>query len=142
MTNAHLTALDLQGRKLWRVSKINVDALAVDPETGHVWCTGGTDLATGETVVLDTKGKEVDSFPYWGIDIAYDPHTEGFWLVGRGITKLSRRGDVLFHKPRQGWAWVSVAVDPRDGSAWIAEQAHSDIPQSTIDSGTSTPAAV
>ena len=63
--------------------------------------------------MLDPEGKEVASFPVRGIDLAYDPKTDGFWLVGYGITKLSRSGEVLFHKPRDGWACVSVAADPK-----------------------------
>ena len=39
-----VTALDLSGRKLWRVDNIQADALAVDPRTGNLWCSGGGDL--------------------------------------------------------------------------------------------------
>ena len=74
-------------------------ALAVDPRTGNIWCTVGSNFESGETVVLDPTGREVASFPVRGIDIAYDPHTDGFWLVGYGIRKLSREGQVLFEKP-------------------------------------------
>ena len=125
-----VTALDLSGRKLWQVNKIPADALAVDPRTGNLWCSGGGDLVNGETVVLDPEGKEVESFPVRGIDLAYDPKTDGFWLVGYGITKLSRAGEVLFHKPRDGWACVSVAANPGDGSVWICERDHPDVARS------------
>ncbi|MCA1685628.1 MAG: TlpA family protein disulfide reductase, partial [Planctomycetia bacterium] len=54
-----VTALDLSGRKLWHVDKIQADALAVDPGTGNLWCSGGRDLVNGETVVLDPEGKEI-----------------------------------------------------------------------------------
>jgi peroxiredoxin/protocatechuate 3,4-dioxygenase beta subunit len=125
-----VTALDAQGRKLWRVDAIDADALAVDPGTGNLWCSVGRNLVHGETVVLDGAGNEVASFPTRAIDLAYDPQTDGFWLVGYGITKLSREGNVLFHKPRQGWACVSVAVDPTDGGVWVAERAHPDVARS------------
>jgi hypothetical protein len=125
-----VTALDVRGRKLWRIDDIQADALAVDPRTGNVWCSGGRDLVNGETVVLDPEGKELTSFPVRGIDIAYDPLTDGFWLVGYGITKLSREGKVLFHKPREGWACVAVAVNGKDGSVWIVERAHPDVAKS------------
>lgn len=125
-----VTALDIRRRKLWQVKKLKAMALAVDPKTGHVWCTGGPDPGNGETVVLDTDGNEVDSFPFAGIDIAYDPHTDGCWLVGYRITKLSRQGDVLFQKPHEGWLCVSVAVNPRDGTVWVAERGDPQIPQS------------
>jgi WD40 repeat protein len=128
--NDRVTALDLRGRKLWQVRKIKGDAFAVDPKTGHLWCSSVSNLASGETVVLDGDGREVDSFPFWGVDIVHDPHTDGFWLVGHEITKLSREGEVLFHKPLEGRACASVAVNPKDGSVWIAERAHPQFPQS------------
>ena len=119
-----VTALDFHGRTLWQVNNIQASALAVDPKTGHLWCAVGKSLAVGETVELDTTGHEFTSFPVKGFDIAHDPHTDGFWLVGYGITKLSREGKILFQKPQEGWACVSVAANPRDGSVWIVERAH------------------
>ena len=65
-----------------------------------------------------------------GTDIAYDPHTDSFWAVGAGITKLSREGNVLFHKAVEGWACVSVAPNPRDGSVWIVEREHFQVERS------------
>ncbi len=126
MVGHAVTALDVRGRKLWRVENIHADALAVDPKTGNVWCSGGLNLVNGETVVLNADGNEVESFPVRGIDLAYDPATDGFWLVGYGVSKLSRKGDMLFHKPREGWACVSVSVNPTDGSIWIVEREHPD----------------
>ena len=37
---------------------------------------------------------------------------------------------MLFHKPRDGWACVSVAVNPGDGSVWICERDHPDVARS------------
>jgi DNA-binding beta-propeller fold protein YncE len=125
-----VTALDLHGRKLWRVDQIDADTLAVDPKTGNLWCSGGPNLSSGATVVLDAQGNEVASYPDHGIDIAYDPKTDGFWLVGYGIKKLSREGKVLFERPHEGWACVSVAVYPNDGSVWIGERNHPDVAHS------------
>ncbi len=120
-----VTAVDFRGRKLWQVAQIQADALAVDPRTGNLWCSVGEDLAHGETVVLDPTGQEIASFPFRGIDIAYDRRTDGFWLVGYGIAKLNHEGKVLFQKPHEGWACVSVAVNPGDGSIWIVERSAS-----------------
>ena len=99
-------------------------------KTGNLWCTTGVNLKSGETVVLDVTGREVASFPAQGTDIAYDPHTDSFWAVGAGITKLSREGKVLFHKAVEGWACVSVAPNPRDGSVWIVEREHFQVERS------------
>jgi hypothetical protein len=117
-----VTQFDVPDRKA-----AETPALAVDPRTGHLWCAVGESLAVGETVDLDTTGHEFASFPVKGIDIAHDQHTDGFWLVGYGITKLSREGKILFQKPHEGWACVSVAANPRDGSVWIVERAHPDV---------------
>jgi hypothetical protein len=130
MAGDRVTTLDLRGRKLWQVSKISAGALAVDPKTGHLWCTVGQNLEHGETVVLDGKGHELASYPIRGTDIAFDPHTDGFWLVGNQVTKVSREGKVLFQQRCEGWAFVSVAVNPTDGSVWIAERAHPDLARS------------
>ena len=59
-------ALDFRGRKLWQVDQIDAEALAVDPRTGNLWCTVGTNYASGETVVLDATGREVDELPRAG----------------------------------------------------------------------------
>ncbi len=131
LVSHRVTALDLRGRKLWQVAQIHADALAVDPATGNLWCSVGKNLAEGETVVLDVNGQEVTTYPFRGIDLAHDPHTDGFWLAGYGITKLSREGKVLFQKPHEGWACVSVAANPRDGSVWVAERAHPQVPGSS-----------
>jgi len=125
-----IVALDLGGRKIWQIEGIEAGALAVDPRTGNVWCTVGKNLAEGETVVLDADGAEVDSFPVRGIDIAYDPKTDAFWLVGYGVVKLGRDGKELFRKPKEGWACVSIAADPNDGSVWIVERSHPDVARS------------
>jgi protocatechuate 3,4-dioxygenase beta subunit/peroxiredoxin/DNA-binding beta-propeller fold protein YncE len=140
MVADRVTALDFRGRRLWQTDGIDGGALAVDPRTGHLWCTAGKTFDGGETVVLDTSGREIASFSARGIDLAHDPKTDGFWLVGYGITKLSREGKVLFHKPEHGWAYTSVAVDPRDGSVWIVEREHPDVARSAnrlwhLDSG-------
>jgi len=119
-----VTALDRQGHKLWQVSEVPTGALAIDPKTGNLWCTGGPTLDYGETVVLDPSGNEVATFPVTGNDIAYDPLTDGFWLAGNGTLKLNRQGKEVFHKSFEGWACVSVDVNPKDGSAWIIERSH------------------
>ncbi len=125
-----MVALDFQGRRRWQVDGIDACALAVDPRTGNVWCTVSRMTRVGEVVVLDTEGREVASYPEPGFDIAYDPHSDGFWLAGyeeNGITRLTREGKVVFRRPCEGFGFASIAVDPRDGSAWLVERAHPDV---------------
>ncbi|MEX0677479.1 MAG: carboxypeptidase regulatory-like domain-containing protein, partial [Pirellulales bacterium] len=125
-----VTAIDFRGRKLWQVEKIDVDTLAVDPKTGYLWASGGSSLNQGETVVLDAEGNEVAAYPFRGIDLAYDPKADAFWLAGYEIMQLDRKGQVRFRFPVEGWCHASMALDPTDGGAWLAERKHPDVADS------------
>ncbi|WP_165227814.1 M56 family metallopeptidase [Aquisphaera insulae] len=122
-----LSVLDLDGRLLWRAAGIRASCLAVDPATGNLWCSGGHTFDSGETVVLDPSGKLVDSYPVAGMDMAYDPKTDAFWLASKWIRKLNRRGEILFAKPCDGFSYASIAVNPTDGSVWLGERSHPDL---------------
>jgi DNA-binding beta-propeller fold protein YncE len=125
-----ITALDLAGKKLWQIDGIEVGAIAVDEQTGHLWATGGPTLNQGETIVFDQNGKEVAAHPYVGVDITYNPHDGAIWLAGYEIIKLSREGKVLFRKQVDGWCCSSVSVNQSDGSVWLTERGHPDTPRS------------
>jgi protocatechuate 3,4-dioxygenase beta subunit len=123
-----LTAYSVSGQKLWQVDQLDVEAVAVDEKTGNVWASGGHGLNDGETVVFDSDGREVTAFPFRGIDLVYDPHTEAFWFAGYELMKVNRAGEVLFRKRAGGgWCYVSAAVNRADGSVWVVERAHTDI---------------
>jgi len=125
-----VTALDFWGNMLFETDELHADSLAVDPSTGNVWCLTGRALGDGETVVLNERGELVATYAIDGFDIAHDPKTDTFWIVGKRITKVNRKGEVVFRKSPTGWAQVSVAVNRRDGSAWVAERRHPDVAQS------------
>ena len=116
-----ITAFNLAGKKLWQIAQIPVNTLAIDPQTGNLWTSGGEDFAEDGIIVFDPQGREATAFPYAARDIAYSPHDDTFWLAGRRILKLNRKGDVLFQKPLDGWGCISVATNPTDGTVWIAE---------------------
>jgi uncharacterized GH25 family protein/DNA-binding beta-propeller fold protein YncE len=116
-----ITAFNLAGQQLWQIAQIPVNTLAIDPQTGNLWTSGGEAFAEDGIVVFDPQGREVTAFPYAARDIAYNPHDDAFWLAGRRILKLNRKGDVLFQKPLDGWGCISVATNPTDGTVWIAE---------------------
>jgi thiol-disulfide isomerase/thioredoxin len=125
-----IVACGFDGQKLWQIEQVEADALAVDEKTGNVWSSGGPLLNDGETVVFDPSGNEVAAFPFRAIDLAYDPHGDAFWLAGYEILKLNREGKPLFRKRVDGWCCASVSVNPTDGSVWLAERQHPDIPRS------------
>jgi len=119
-----ITALDSTGRVLFKVEDVDAGALAVDPGSGNLWCAAGHSLDQGEVLVFDTSGARVALHPIVGFDIAYSPHDQAFWVVGYGVTKCDREGRALVQIPKLGRAVVSVAPDPRDGGAWVAERDH------------------
>jgi DNA-binding beta-propeller fold protein YncE len=125
-----IIAFDRGGQKLWQIEGIDTESLLVDPKTGNLWATRGERLNDGETFVFDADGNEVAAYPFRGIDMAYDPHSDAFWLVGYEIIKLSRDGEVQFREQVDGWCCASVSVNPTDGSVWIAERDHASVPHS------------
>ncbi len=127
-----ITALDFAGRKRWHVDNIDADTLAVDAQTGNLWCSCGRSTDTGETVVFDQDGNEIATYPYRAMDMAYDPNSDAFWLVGREILKLSRNGEVLFREPSDGWCCNAVSVNPNNGRVWVAENYQMGVPDDRL----------
>ncbi len=125
--SGRVTALDSTGGVIFKLEKVVATSLAVDPATGNLWCLTGQSLGQGETAVFDPDGRPVATYPIQGFDIAYDPHHGVFWAAGYEVTRFDREGRVLAKLLRAGWARVSVAPDPRDGSAWIAEREHPNV---------------
>jgi hypothetical protein len=123
-------AYEISGRRLWQIEQIEAGTLAVDAQTGFLWCSGGPGINQGETVVFGLDGNEIAAYPYIGVDMAYDPLTGGFWLVSEEILKLDRNGNVLSRKRLDGWCCTSVSVNPTDGSVWIGERDHPDVARS------------
>jgi hypothetical protein len=116
-----VTSLDLGGKVRFQVKVPDVSALAVDPETGNLWCTG-----TPGTTVLDGDGRRVASHDVGGFDIDYDLATGSFWVVGRGpLARVDRGGKpALKGGPAPGWAYASVSADPLGEGAWVVEREH------------------
>jgi len=125
-----IVAFAIDGQKLWQIEQVEADALAVDAKTGNLWTSGGQRLNDGETLVSDPEGNEVAAYPFLAIDLAYDPHDDAFWLAGYETIKLSREGKVLFRQRVDGWCCASLSVNPNDGSVWLTERSHPDIPRS------------
>lgn len=122
-----LTAVHESGQLIWKIDDIDADCVMVDPLTGNLWCSGGGNLQHGETVVLSPSGEELAAWPFRAICMAYDPATDGFWLAGYQLIKISRDGKIVFRQPVAGWCISAISVYPRDGSIWIGERQHSDI---------------
>lgn len=122
-----LVAFTLNGKKAWQLDGIEGDAVAVDPATGNVWATCGSDLKSGETIVFDVNGNEVASYPVRGVDLVFDPDADAVWIAGYQLIKLSSSGETLFREPVAGWCYSSISLNPTDGSVWVAERDHPDV---------------
>jgi hypothetical protein len=123
-----VTALNLMGQKLWQVDQVSAATLALDEKTGNLWVASAAENNEGETVVLNPEGRDVAAFPFPATNIVYDPHSDAFWLVGQGIIKLSRDGQLLYRTPTSPTMAPSLAVNPKDGSMWHVEYAHPQMP--------------
>ena len=121
----HLSAFSGAGERVWRADLIRAASAAVDEVTGHIWVSVGSEEPS--TVAFDGLGKELSSTPLWGMDMAAAPGASAFWLVGDKIQKFDTSQKTLFSKPMGRVLGVSVAVNPRDGSVWIAERDFSDL---------------
>src|SRR5207237_485061 len=130
LVSHRITAFNLKGQKLWQLDKVYASALAVDEKTGNLWASGGESLKEGETGVFDPSRNEIAAYPFCEIDMQYDRHTDSFWLSGYEILNLGRGGEVRFRKPVEGWCCASLDLNPKDGSVWIVEREHPDVPRS------------
>ncbi len=125
-----VTGIDFAGKTLF-TSSYATDAIAVDPKTGNLWCLSGGGTIYGEKLyLLDNEGGLIRTYPIAGFDIAYDPHDDAFWIVGKGISKIDRNGKALFQGPEAKWVYAAVAPNPHDGSVWVVERVHPDVPDS------------
>ena len=114
MSKRRLVAIDARGNRLWQVDGVEAISVAVHEPTGNIWICGGGGSRQGVVVVFSPEGGEVNAVPISGIDLADDPSTDTFWLVGTEIVKVSTAGDVMFRQRVQGWMAASVSVSPQD----------------------------
>ena len=125
-----VTGMDFAGKTLFQ-TEMGANSLAVDPRTGNLWCLTGTGtINSGKTSVLDSNGGLIQTYTLDGFDIAYDPHDDAFWSVGEYVMKFNRQGEILFRTTKAKWSYASVAPNKQDGSAWVVERNHPDVPGS------------
>jgi hypothetical protein len=117
-----VTAYDFAGNVVYRVDETADYALAVDPVTGNLWCTGSGD----RTIVLDSAGKLLARHSISGFDLAYDQPGDTFWIVGpTSLKRLDRSGKPLVREfPDPVHGYFSVACAPFAEGAWLVERSH------------------
>jgi hypothetical protein len=115
-----VTAFDLAGKVVYRFEDADVSGMAVDPVTGHLWCTGRRG-----TIVLDAKGGRIARHEQIGVDIDYDLSSRSFWIAGRKVQRVDGDGKpTLKDGPTATWSFASVAAAPMAGGAWVVERSH------------------
>jgi hypothetical protein len=120
LVSRRVTAFDLAGRVVYRVEDADVSGMAVDPITGHLWCTGRRG-----TIVVDAKGGRIAKHEQIGLDIDYDLSSRSFWIAGHKLHRLDRDGKpTLKDGPTATWSFVSVSAAPMAGGAWVVERSH------------------
>ena len=122
-----LTAYDALLRQVWSIKGLDSNTIELDSKTGDIWCSTGSSLKEGETVVFDVNGNEKKTLPFRPLDIAHDPVSDTFWLAGYTMARLARDGTPLWQKPVAGWTTSSIAIDSRNERTWIGERDHPDV---------------
>ncbi|MEN6428572.1 MAG: M56 family metallopeptidase, partial [Phycisphaerales bacterium] len=120
------------GKLLHQVSLPHINAAAVDPVTGNVWCTiSGEFIHEGRLQVVSPTGEMLMTYPIPGYDIACSDLDDSFWVVGKTVSRVSKDGRVLSQTAGEvSWLAVSVSVDQKTGTAWVVVRDHPDIPGS------------
>src|SRR5262249_38744136 len=87
---------------------------------------------SGELLVLDSTGREKARHPVAAYGLAYSPVDDAFWIVGKFIVKMNRRGELLSSQPIPdgGYTFTDVVADRERGGAWGLEDNHPDRPRS------------
>jgi sugar lactone lactonase YvrE len=121
------------GKVNWEKPGVKGHAVAVDPRTGNGWVLTAEGTIYGkDLLVFSPAGEQIAQHKINGFDIAYSPHDDCFWLAGQRLVKVDRDGKVLFQSA-EPFAWVatSVSVNERDGTVWVMEGLHPQVPGST-----------
>ncbi|MDH4203375.1 MAG: hypothetical protein OEV87_10840, partial [Phycisphaerae bacterium] len=111
------------------LGNIKASSVSIDPKTGNAWVLTSEGTIYGkELVVFNPKGKSIASYDIHGQDIVYSRKDDCFWVVGKTVLKVNKKGDVLGKIEGQiPWCAVSVDIDENNGNAWIVVRAHSQV---------------
>jgi thiol-disulfide isomerase/thioredoxin len=123
-----LHCLSTGGRQLYDVNLRGLQAVAVEPESGELWCLCLSYMETGWTIILDANGHELRRLPLTGFTLRYSAADQGFWYVGKEAKLVSKDGKVLatHSLPAKTYTLAALAIDPQ-GGCWALECSHPDI---------------
>ena len=124
-----LVCFEVSGEERWSLGRRVTAVDFLDPQ--HVYALTTTGTTSGEAVLLidPRDGTVLEEADQGGFDLVVDGEHGAIWIVGADIKKLD------LHMERQliidpiGWSAVSVDF-ASDGSAWVAERTHLNVPES------------
>ena len=124
-----LVRFQASGEERWSLDRrvIAVDFL----DAQHAYALTSTGTIYGEAILLidPRDGTVLDEADQGGFDLVVDGGHEAIWIVGADIKKLNLAMERQLAIDPIGWSAVSVDFTS-DGSAWVAERAHPDVPGS------------
>lgn len=123
-----LHCVSTRGRHLFDVAMRGIQSVAVDPDTGNLWCIALSYMEAGCTIILDADGHELRRLPLAGFTLKYSQADKGFWYVGKEAKLVSTDGTVLASHslPSGAYTFAALAIDPQ-GGAWALESSHPDV---------------
>ena len=97
--------------------------VAVNPNTGNVWAT---DTQANILVQLSPSGQELTRTTNYNMPISprVNPQDNSLWFISGSnmLVKLDASGNELLQVPQAGMAILSLSINSKDGSVWIADQ--------------------
>ena len=124
-----LVCLEVSGEECWSLDRRVAAVDFLDAQHAYALTTTGT--ISGEALLLidPRDGTVLGEADQGGFDLVVDGDHGAIWLVGADVKKLDLAMERQFVIDPIGWSAVSVDFTS-DGSAWVAEQAHPDVPGS------------
>ena len=107
----------------------------MDPTTGNVWVViPEVPIEKSRVIVVSPLGQRVAEHAIQGFDIAHSRFDDCFWIVGKDVTKVDKKGNVVGQIAGQIPSWASsVSIDQKTGNAWVVVRDHPDVPESKLE---------
>ena len=101
--------------------KARVQDIDIDPDSGDIWIVGRNGL-----IRLDTNGELIFETKIKTLNHVVTDHRGGAWLAGgKTLVRIGPFGEAFFKvRPfgKKGKELLALAVDPLDGSVWVASR--------------------
>ncbi|MCC9598930.1 redoxin domain-containing protein [Stieleria sp. JC731] len=114
-----LLAFSQDGQSLFKVNIPQIKAVAVDQQTGNLWCCSG-DARRGVVIVLSNQGYELKRYAHAATGVIASQSGDRIWLLGKSIRCLDRNGNLLEDLANvPEWTFAGDATIDSKGQLWI-----------------------